>query len=451
MNVIRQFPLTLTAQLPLASFLLLWACIFANAGEYKLTDTGIFKCYDNERGIACPQPGDRFYGQDAQYDGLEPAYQDNGDGTVSDLNTGLMWQQGKIRRALQGARDYCAASTLAGYSDWRLPDIGELLSIVDYGRSDPAIHTGYFPNCYSMPFTEYWSSSPFAYATTIAWVVEFSSGMAGPFPDFADNYVRCVRGEPVTSPVFHDNDDGTVSDSVTGLMWQKSCPLRSYTWEEALSYCESNNLCGYTDWRLPNVRELLSLWDWTRMNPPIDLVFDCSETYYWTSSTSAAASSYAWNVFFGTYGATGPRHKTFRPYDRDVVRKTRCVRGGQGPTPVTVDVKANGLDEPFFTHPGEPVPISLLIDPGDMAGTQADWWGFVLSSYGSFSLIDIQAPIFEFSETILFNMPLPVGWHIFLFALDDVPDGAFELDWYDYVVVVSQPAGVQLENIPNLE
>jgi len=48
-------------------------------------------------------------------------------------------------------------------------------------------------------------------------------------------------------------------------------------------------------------------------------------------------------------------------------------------------------------------------------------------------------------------MSWPVGWYIFLFGLDDVPDGVFELDWYDYVVVVSQPAGAQLENIPNFD
>jgi subtilisin family serine protease len=54
-------------------------------------------------------------------------------------------------------------------------------------------------------------------------------------------------------------------------------------------------------------------------------------------------------------------------------------------------------------------------------------------------------------DPLFVTMPWPVGWYIFLFGLDDVPDGAFELDWYDYVVVVSQPAGAQLENIPNFD
>jgi hypothetical protein len=52
--------------------------------------TGQNQCYDNSHAIAAPQPGQPFYGQDAQHPGNPPAYRDNGDGTVSDLVTGLM-------------------------------------------------------------------------------------------------------------------------------------------------------------------------------------------------------------------------------------------------------------------------------------------------------------------------------------------------------------------------
>ena len=64
--------------------------------------------------IPCPQPGQPFYGQDAQYDGPQPSYQDNGDGTVTDLNTNLMWQQSDdgTTRNWQEALDYCEALTL---------------------------------------------------------------------------------------------------------------------------------------------------------------------------------------------------------------------------------------------------------------------------------------------------------------------------------------------------
>ena len=115
------------------------------------------------------------------------------------------------------------------------------------------------------------------------------------------------------------------------------------------------------------------------------------------------------------------------------------------------DIKANGLDDPLFVTPSESVDISISLDPGDMAGELADWWGILLSSYGNFPLFGFQCPIFELPDTSLFSSPWPMGWYIFLFGLDDTPDGAFELDWYDYVVVVSQPAGTQLENIPNFD
>ncbi len=60
---------------------------------FVIVDTGQNNCYDNSSVAACPQPGEAFYGQDASYQGNQPAYQDNDDGTVTDLNTGLMWQQ----------------------------------------------------------------------------------------------------------------------------------------------------------------------------------------------------------------------------------------------------------------------------------------------------------------------------------------------------------------------
>jgi|GEM_PF-2562755 len=116
-----------------------------------------------------------------------------------------------------------------------------------------------------------------------------------------------------------------------------------------------------------------------------------------------------------------------------------------------VDVKANDLDGPVFVNPVEPVAISLSISPGDMTGKEADWWGFLLSSYGAFPLFSFKAPLVQVPETTLLNMPWPLGWYVFLFVLDNAPDGAFELDWYDYVIVVSLPAGAGLEDIPDLE
>ncbi len=169
----------------------------AVAEDYQLPDTGIHKCYDAGKEIPCPQSGAPFYGQDAQYDGPQPAYRDNGNGTVTDLNTGLMWQQADdgTTRTWQEAIDYCAALTFpsGGYSDWRLPDRRELMSIVDFGRVYPSIDTTYFPECRS---SVYWSSSPLADGSDYAWLVHFSYGRVGGYGKASHYYVRCVRAGP---------------------------------------------------------------------------------------------------------------------------------------------------------------------------------------------------------------------------------------------------------------
>jgi len=104
---------------------------------------------------------------------------------------------------------------------------------------------------------------------------------------------------------FVDNGNGTVSDTVTGLMWQKGDSQNDAggrTWEEALNYCESLTLPsgGYSDWRLPNVRELETLVDWDRYAPAINTTYfpDCRSSYYWSSSTYAYYPGYAWTVDF---------------------------------------------------------------------------------------------------------------------------------------------------------
>ena len=66
---------------------------FAGDPPFPIVGTGQNQCYDNAHAIAVPQPGQPFYGQDAQHPGHAPAYRDNSDGTVSDLVTGLMWVQ----------------------------------------------------------------------------------------------------------------------------------------------------------------------------------------------------------------------------------------------------------------------------------------------------------------------------------------------------------------------
>jgi len=167
---------------------------------YQLPDTGQTQCYDDVGNvITCPSPGEPFYGQDAQYAGPQPAYRDNGNGTITDLNTGLMWQKGDsqndVGRTWQEACDYCDSLVLpsGGYSDWRLPNRRELMSIALYGQYNPTINTTYFPNCRS---SYYWSSSTNANDPDLAWSVHFSLGYVYSSSGTYAYYVRCVRGGP---------------------------------------------------------------------------------------------------------------------------------------------------------------------------------------------------------------------------------------------------------------
>ena len=106
--------------------------------SYVIVDTGQDKCYDNSREITCPQFGGAFYGQDAQYQSIQPTYQDNGDSTVTDLNTGLMWQQDPgDKMPYQEAVANASSFNLAGYDDWRLPTIKELYSLILFSGTDP--------------------------------------------------------------------------------------------------------------------------------------------------------------------------------------------------------------------------------------------------------------------------------------------------------------------------
>ncbi|MGQ9592618.1 MAG: Lcl C-terminal domain-containing protein [Planctomycetota bacterium] len=120
---------------------------------------------------------------------------------------------------------------------------------------------------------------------------------------------------------FVDNGDGTVSDLCTGLMWEKNTAPGSYTWQQALSYCEGLTLAGYTDWRLPNIRELQSIVDYGRSGPSIGPPFTAFSSWYWSSSTSVNSPDGAWIVDFG--------HGVVNRYDKKArTGYVRAVRSG---------------------------------------------------------------------------------------------------------------------------
>ncbi|HUS71893.1 MAG TPA: DUF1566 domain-containing protein [Sedimentisphaerales bacterium] len=298
-------------------------------------DTGQSECYNNKGLIACPRPGEAFYGQDAQYQGIQPAYRDNRDGTVTDLNTGLIWQKTPDFDNLvtwYDAVDYADDLELAGYNDWRLPTIKELYSITDFGGNQhtktPYLNTKYFDFEYPNPSTglrfidaQYWSNNFYAGRTMngdlSAFGFNFADGRIKSYPanvtrgPLARRYVRCVRGNPdYGKNKFLDNGNGTITDSATGLMWQKKDNGTAMNWRQALSYAEKLDYTGHDDWRLPNAKELQSIVDYTRSpgatkpnmrTAAIDPIFNLTETesWFWTSTTHGDHKSHAVYICFG--------------------------------------------------------------------------------------------------------------------------------------------------------
>ncbi|GAH45389.1 unnamed protein product, partial [marine sediment metagenome] len=115
------------------------------------------------------------------------------------------------------------------------------------------------------------------------------------------------KGYPVTPPWLVDNEDGTITDKATGLMWVKDpinnpgAPFAGITnWYNAIDRCNTLVFATYDDWRLPNKKELLSIVDFGRFNMAIDPIFPNCGTYYWLSTTRADITSNAWRIYFHT-------------------------------------------------------------------------------------------------------------------------------------------------------
>lgn len=174
--------------------------------------TGQTTCYD-AMGAVIPCAGS---GQDGELQrGLTRSFTDNGNGTISDNATGLMWEKlsadGGIhdKDALYVWADASTkiaalnAASFAGASDWRLPNVNELQTLVSYGTQAPASYPVFSSACFA-PCTVltcsctqadlFWTSSTEQYEPTKAWTVVFTIGQVIPFPKEAVGFVRAVRG-----------------------------------------------------------------------------------------------------------------------------------------------------------------------------------------------------------------------------------------------------------------
>lgn len=424
---------------------------------YRIVDSNQAACYDNNQLVPCPEQGSAFAGQDGNYQGAAAAYQNNGDGTVSDLTTGLMWSQsadlnsdGTInvsdKLSLTNALSSAESSTLAGYDDWRLPTIKELYSLILFDGTDVSTCPG--GSCSATPFidTRYFNYAygdtsagerviDAQFATSTKYVSTTMNGDETMFGvNFADGRIKgyglSMRGAEKTFFVlyvrggnnygvnaFVDNGNGTVTDNATGLTWMQGDSGAGMNWESALAYCEGYSAAGSDDWRLPSVKELQSIVDYSRSpdttnSAAIDPIFSVTSIsaedggvdypFYWSSTTHASTTGadFAAYVSFGSaYGyMTGPNGGTAQLMDvhgagaqrsdpktgsaseypqghgpqGDVVRVNnfvRCVRGGEaayvsGNTAVTVRPSMNIQDGGTSgLQQGQPTVVSV-----DLAG-----------------------------------------------------------------------------------
>ena len=416
-----------------------------NGGQAFSTwpDTGQSKCYNNTVEIPCPAEGQPFHGQDAQHLGPARSYTLlNGGTMVQDNVTGLVWE---MKNSMDGVKNYSnpndadntylwcdpnpytnggnqgtcttndtadflaqlnSGSGFSGYTDWRMPTIKELASLVDFGRINPAIDTMFIATTQSEG--GYWSSTTISGYPSIAWLVSFYNGFIWDYNAFTANksyplYVRAVRGgQSQPENRFVDNNDGTVTDTGTCLQWQKAtmdtkdgAGPDTYTWQEAMAVSEGLGLAGHTDWRLPDINELHSLVNFSRYPLNIDPIFEATtqSSNYWSSTTETYNTSYA-NLVHFYYGYDS----LDKSLNKSLSYYVRAVRGGQcgalGPFDLTLSFGGAGsgvvtIDPPDVQctsncsqsfSPGTVVTLEASADSGS---TFSGWIGSDCSGTGT--------------------------------------------------------------------
>lgn len=327
--------------------------IARTAPTYPIVGTGQTKCYDDRGEITPPKPGQPFYGQDAQFRINLAGYTLNADGlTVRDNVTGLTWQRspdtdgnGILNRSdkltlpqAQALPAKLNAAKFGGFDDWRLPTIKELYSLFDGRGTDPSeptmdadtsrltpyLDTKFFKFAYGDTRTgervidsQYASSTRYvgkgARGFDKLFGVNFADGRIKGYDLFMPGgragkifFVICVRGNPAYGKNdLRDNGNGTITDRATGLMWSKADSGKGMNWQDALAWVQQKNadrFLGHDDWRLPSVKELQSIVDYTRspdtsQSPAIDPLFTCTAftnearqvdwPFYWSATTHA--------------------------------------------------------------------------------------------------------------------------------------------------------------------
>ncbi|MBH1989006.1 MAG: DUF1566 domain-containing protein [Myxococcaceae bacterium] len=250
---------------------------------------------------------------------------------VHDRFTGLSWEQsnstGNVSWSSTAARgsaqSYCSRLRKGNYADWRIPSVTELQSLMDYTRINTPMMNQEIFSAQENQF--YWTSMARANLSDVAWVFDFKLGaLIDVLLEDPGIGVRCVRGKRMqVSERYVDEQNGSITkatkqikDRVTGLIWQRNAfYVRSL--REAHQYC-NNLFLEDKDWRLPSIKMLATLVDYSRSRPSIqENVFPKTlNDYFWSSSTPGIRRIF-WHILFSSGSIDTTREQSF---------SIRCVR-----------------------------------------------------------------------------------------------------------------------------
>ncbi len=392
-----------TAILALAAVLLLLLVpSLATGAIVDLARTGQIFCFsDTGLTISCDgtgQDGDILAGMVWP----DPRFTDNGDGTITDNLTGLIWLadttcigQRKWFEAITAANALadgdCGLTDGSAAGDWRMPNFVELMSPTHVGVSDfiTWLETFGFVN---MTGHGFYSSTTKWPGPSSVYGYQFNHRFAGSFLKSGNYQTWPVRGQATgpmklwqtgvtlcydqvgntlpcagtgqdgdvqagvawPAPRFTDNGDGTVTDNLTDLIWLKNAGcFTDRDWSDALT--DANNLedgkCGLTDnsspgdWRLPNTWEITSLIDLSSRLPAGHPFTDLPNQYHWTSTS--------WPVLANRGYICGP---SLNPYcifiEKTYEGSVWAVRGGNLPSTILfMDGFESGTTDLWVTSP----------------------------------------------------------------------------------------------------
>ena len=311
----------------------------------SLVESGQNSCYDNNMLISCPLEGEDFYGQDAQVvQGAEQAFEvDRIKGTVYDANSKLTWQlyHPTTLKSYQSAQSYCSDLELANLDNWRVPSMKELMSTTNYAMLGSPLNSFFLEDSVGLTYIHWWSADAVSGANE-QWALykggddaSTANAQATPVSLNQAHYIRCVNGESSseTYTVEADVNAEVVSDKSNLLMWQDSADvLEDRNWQEALAYCANSEHAGYSDWHLPNIKELATLASYKASSSVYaHFSYQNSSSLDW-SSTTVTDSNKAWLMSFTNSSAS--TFKLKKTYDS----KARCVRSIDPNAIVSLDV-----------------------------------------------------------------------------------------------------------------